>query len=242
MNVACWREGGRTLSSLVRAVAALPGLARVRMGSVEPRTTEEEVVALMGEPEARLCPMLHYPLQSGSDRILRAMRRRYTAAQYRGAVERALARVPRLGLGADVIAGFPGETDADFEETVRLVRDYPFSNLHVFPYSPRQGTRAPTLPNRPSRTIAKERASRLRAIGDASAAAYRRLLIGHETQVLVEKRLADGSVTGWNEGYVLCRFPSDAPVATLAAFTPDSSTDGVLTMGEQPLTTKEPLE
>ena len=97
VNVACWREGGRTLSSLVRAVAALPGLARVRMGSVEPRTTEEEVVALMGEPEARLCPMLHYPLQSGSDRILRAMRRRYTAAQYRGAVERALAS-PNLTL------------------------------------------------------------------------------------------------------------------------------------------------
>lgn len=211
VNVACWREGGRTLSGLVRAVAAIPGLVRVRMGSVEPRTTEEEVVSLMGEPEAKLCPMLHYPLQSGSDRILRAMRRRYTAAQYREAVERALARVPRLGLGADVIAGFPGETDADFEDTLRIVRDYPFSNLHVFPYSERPGTPAATMPGAVPVRVRRERARALIAAGEAKRAAFAASLAGAEADVLVERVDADGTASGWTGQYLRARIPGRTP-------------------------------
>lgn len=211
VNVACWREGGRTLSSLVRAVASIPGLARVRMGSVEPRTTEEEVVSLMGEPDAKLCPTLHYPLQSGSDRILRAMRRRYSAAQYRAAVERALARVPRLGLGADVIAGFPGETDADFEETLRLVRDYPFSNLHAFPYSERPGTPAAEMPGAVPVRVRRERARALIAIGEEKRAAFAASLAGAEADVLVERVGTDGTASGWTGQYLRARIPGRSP-------------------------------
>ncbi len=207
VNVACWREPGRTFSDLVRAVAALPGVARIRLSSVEPRTTEAEVVSLMAAPGAKLCPTLHYPLQSGSDRILRAMRRRYTAAEYRAAVERALSLVPGLGLGADVIAGFPGETDADFEETVRLVRDYPFSNLHVFPYSERPGTPAASMPGAVPVRVRRERARALIALGEDKRAAFAATFPGREVEVLVERVGADGVAEGWTGPYLRARLP-----------------------------------
>ncbi len=211
VNVACWREPGRSFSDLVRAVSALPGLARVRLSSVEPRTTEAEVVSLMAAPGSKLCPMLHYPLQSGSDKILRAMRRRYTAAEYRAAVERALAAVPGLGLGADVIAGFPGETDADFEETVRLVRDYPFSNLHVFPYSERPGTPAAALPGAVPVRVRRDRAKALIALGDEKRAAFAASFAGKAVEVLVERVSPDGVAEGWTGPYLRARISGRSP-------------------------------
>ena len=211
VNVACWREGGRSFADLVRAVAAIPGLARVRMSSVEPHTTEAEVVDLMAAPGSKLCRTLHYPLQSGSDRVLRAMRRRYTAAEYRAAVERALDRVPRLGLGADVIAGFPGETDSDFEETVRLVRDYPFSTLHVFPYSERPGTPAATMPGAVPVRVRRERARALSALGEEKRAAFAASFAGSEAEVLVERVGADGVAEGWTSEYLRARIPGRSP-------------------------------
>lgn len=211
VNAACWHEPGRSFSDLVRAVSSLPGLARVRIGSVEPHTTEAEVVSLMGAPDSKLCPMLHYPLQSGSDRILRAMRRRYTAAEYRGAVERALAAVPDLGLGADVIAGFPGETDADFEETLRIVRDYPFSNLHVFPYSERPGTPAASMPGAVPVRVRRERAKALVALGEEKRAAFAASFAGRTVAVLVERVSPDGVAEGWTGPYLRARIPGRAP-------------------------------
>lgn len=211
VNVACWREPGRRFSDLVRAVSALPGLARLRLSSVEPGTTEAEVVSLMAAPDSRLCPMLHYPLQSGSDRVLRAMRRRYTAAQYRAAVERALAAVPGLGLGADVVTGFPGETDGDFEETVRLVRDYPFSNLHVFPYSERPGTPAATMPGAVPVRVRRDRAKALIALGGEKRAAFAASFAGREVEVLVERVAPDGTAEGWTGPYLRARLPGRSP-------------------------------
>ena len=228
-NLACYRDGGHGLADLADAICGLaePYGARIRLGSVEPCLCDDELLSVLLS-RRNLCRFLHYPIQSGDSAVLQAMGRRYTAVQILELLQRLREKMPLIGLGADFITGLPGEDETAFARTSALVEEIPFVHIHVFPYSPRQGTRAPTLPNRPSRTIAKERASRLRAIGDASAAAYRQLLIGHETQVLVEKRLSDGIVTGWNEGYVLCRFRSDAPVASLTSFTPDCSADGVL--------------
>lgn len=211
VNVACWREPGRTFSDLVRAVSALPGLARVRLSSVEPRTTEAEVVSLMAAPDSKLCPMLHYPLQSGSDGILRAMRRRYSAADYRAAVERALAAVPDLGLGADVMTGFPGESDADFEDTVRLIRDYPFSNLHVFPYSERPGTPAATMPGAVPVRVRRDRAKALIALGEEKRAAFAASFAGKPVEVLVERVRPDGVAEGWTGPYLRALVPGRPP-------------------------------
>ena len=211
VNVACWRDGARTFADVVHAVAALPGLARVRMSSVEPHTAEREVVALLAEEGSRLCRTLHYPLQSGSDRILRAMGRRYAAAEYREAVERALERVPRLGLGADVITGFPGEDDAAFDETVRLVRDLPFSNLHVFPYSERPGTPAASLPGAVPVRVRRERARALIALGEEKRAAFAASFAGGEAEVLVERAEPDGTATGWTGEYLRAVVPGLGP-------------------------------
>jgi threonylcarbamoyladenosine tRNA methylthiotransferase MtaB len=228
-NLACYRDGARGLADLADAICELAGPygARIRLGSVEPCICDDELISVLLS-RRNLCRFLHYPIQSGDTGVLSAMGRRYTAGQILDLLQLLRGKMPLIGLGADFITGLPGENEDAFAHTCALVEEIPFVHIHVFPYSPRQRTRAPTLPDRPSRTIAKDRASRLRAIGDASAAAFRQLLIGHETQVLVEKRLSDGTVTGWNEGYVLCRFPSDARVATLAAFTPTRIVDGVL--------------
>ena len=229
-NLACYREGTRGLADLADAICGLaePHGARIRLGSVEPCLCDDELIDVLLS-RRNLCRFLHYPIQSGNTGVLDAMGRRYTAGQIMDLLHRLREKMPLIGLGADFITGLPGEDEEAFAHTCALVEEIPFVHIHVFPYSPRQGTLAPTLPNRPSRTIAKERASRLREIGNASAAAYRQLLIGHETQVLVEKRLPDGTVTGWNEGYVLCRFHSDAPVATLTPFMPAHLEDAVLT-------------
>ena len=228
-NLACYRDGIHGLAELADAICGLaePYGARIRLGSVEPGICDDELLSVLLS-RRNLCRFLHYPIQSGDTGVLRAMGRRYTAEYITELLQRVRDKMPLIGLGADFITGLPGEDEDAFSHTCALVEAIPFVHIHVFPYSPRQGTLAPTLPNRPSRTIAKERASRLRAIGDVSAAAYRQLLLGHETQVLVEKRLPDSTVTGWNEGYVPCRFSSDAPVATLAAFTPTRIVDGAL--------------
>ena len=139
------RDRGTSLGALVeRLVQAVPS-ARFRLSSVEATEVDARLAALFHEP-AHLVPHLHAPLQSGSDRVLRRMGRHwYTAREYGRAVERLAATLPVFGLGADVIAGFPGETDADHAETLALVAALPFTYLHVFPFSLRPGTAAERL-------------------------------------------------------------------------------------------------
>ena len=127
------------LAGLVEALLRATSGCRFRLGSVEPLEITSALVSLLST-QGRLCPHLHVPLQGGSDRILLRMRRPYTARQYRERLDLLAAEVPGIRLGADVIAGFPGETPDDFEETMRLIRDTPLSYLHAFPYSPRPGT------------------------------------------------------------------------------------------------------
>ena len=166
-----------------------------------------------------VAPHFHIPLQSGSDRVLRAMRRPYSARMYRALVERLADARPRLGLGADVIAGFPGESDDDFAETVACVRELPFSYLHVFPYSARKGTEATRLEGQlDSRTITR-RSRVLREIGRAKRDEFRRELVGRVEEVLVLESLerATGRLVGLTGNYVEVVF-SGAPslVRTLA--------------------------
>jgi radical SAM methylthiotransferase, MiaB/RimO family len=127
------------LAELVEALLGATTGCRFRLGSIEPLEITSALVSLLST-QGRLCPHLHVPLQSGSDRVLLRMRRPYTARQYRERLVLLAAEVPGIRLGADVIAGFPGETPDDFAETMRLIRDTPLSYLHAFPYSPRPGT------------------------------------------------------------------------------------------------------
>ncbi|HEY6572508.1 MAG TPA: tRNA (N(6)-L-threonylcarbamoyladenosine(37)-C(2))-methylthiotransferase MtaB, partial [Candidatus Eisenbacteria bacterium] len=156
------------LPKLVESLLALGARHRVRLSSIEPNKVDEALVDAMAR-EPRFCRHLHLPLQSGSPAILRAMRRGYEPRDYARLVERAAAGGP-IGIGADVIVGFPGEGEAEFEETMSFVSALPISFLHVFRYSPRPGTAAVRLPASAAAVpdaVARERADRLRALGEA---------------------------------------------------------------------------
>jgi threonylcarbamoyladenosine tRNA methylthiotransferase MtaB len=142
--------------------------------------------------EPRLCRHLHLPLQSGSDTVLEAMRRAYRAADYAALLGR-IAAWGTVGIGADVIVGFPGEGEKEFGETVSLVQELPLAYLHVFRYSPRPGTAAERLPRGVENSVARERSERLRSMGDSKRRTFLRSLIGSRLAVLPESRAtADG--------------------------------------------------
>jgi threonylcarbamoyladenosine tRNA methylthiotransferase MtaB len=166
---------GMLMARLVRDVPAV----RFRLTSIEATEIDDALARLFIEQPDRLVPHVHAPLQSGSDRVLRRMGRNwYTSATYSDAIERLAVRMPILGLGADVITGFPGETDADHAATVALVERLPFSYLHVFPYSARPGTAAPRLDGQVASGLADERAAELREIGKRRGAAYAASRVG----------------------------------------------------------------
>lgn len=160
------------LAAVVRRVLDETSIEQLRFSSIEPQHITEDFVALVGDSQ-RIAPHFHAPLQSGSDRILRAMHRWYRAGHYAARVELIRRVLPHAAIGADVIAGFPGETDHDFQETVEFVRQMPFSYLHVFSFSARPGTEAAKLPNALPGNVIKERARALRAIAAEKSQAFR---------------------------------------------------------------------
>ncbi|HEX6047649.1 MAG TPA: MiaB/RimO family radical SAM methylthiotransferase, partial [Gemmatimonadaceae bacterium] len=178
-------DRGDSLSRLLtRLVREVPGV-RFRLSSLEATEVDDRLLELFGERD-RLAPHLHAPLQSGSDRVLKRMGRHwYTASSYATAVERLASRVSGLALGADVIAGFPGESHDDHEATLGVVRTLPFTYLHVFPYSLRPGTAAERLPGRVPPAVAGERARELRAIGDKAEAGHRVRRLGQTCDLVV---------------------------------------------------------
>ena len=173
-----------TLAALLARLVTIPGLRWLRLSSLLPAYFTGALLEIVTGSSV-IAPHLHVPLQSGSDRVLRAMRRPYTAAMYRDLVERLASAIPRLGLGADVIAGFPGETGEDFAATLALVEALPFSYLHVFPYSSRAGTEAAGRPDRVDAATVAERARRLREVATDKHRRFRAGMLGRVEDVLV---------------------------------------------------------
>ena len=199
-----WDLGPRTtLAALLRRLATVEGLRWLRLSSVLPSYfTPELIEAVTALPV--MAPHLHVPLQSGSDRVLRLMRRPYHTGMYRALVARLTAAVPGLGLGADVIVGHPGETEGDFEETLRLVEALPFSSLHVFAYSDRKGTEAARRPDHVAPAVIRERSRRLRRLGADKSLAFRRGLVGgqRDAVVLDARDRRTGRLAGLTDNYV----------------------------------------
>ena len=201
-----------TLAALLRQLAEVDGLRWLRLSSVLPSYfTPELVEAVTTLPV--VAPHLHLPLQSGSDRVLRLMRRPYHTGMYRTLVDRLTATIPGLGLGADVIAGHPGETEDDFEATLRFVEELPFSSLHVFAYSDRKGTEAASRPGHVPAAVIRERSGRLRRLGHEKSLAFRRGLIGRrrDAVVLGARDRRTGLLAGLTDNYVEVLF--DGPDA-----------------------------
>jgi tRNA-2-methylthio-N6-dimethylallyladenosine synthase len=172
-------------AELLERLAAIPGVERLRYTSPHPIFFDEGLIRAHGQLEA-LQPHVHLPLQSGSDRVLERMRRRYDGAQYLRLVERLRTARPDLALTTDLIVAFPGETRADFEDTLRLVREVGFVDSYAFKYSPRPGTAATELPDRVPAEEAQERLEELQALQRALTLAYHRRRIGETVEVLVE--------------------------------------------------------
>jgi threonylcarbamoyladenosine tRNA methylthiotransferase MtaB len=196
-----------TLAALVRELSALRGLRWLRLSSVLPAYFSAELLEVVTR-SGKVAPHLHIPLQSGSDRVLRAMRRPYNVAMYRRLVERLTSARPGLGLGADVIVGFPGETDADFAQTVELVTALPFSYLHVFSYSDRRGTEAAARAGHIDARVMARRSGALRALAAAKNHAYRRTMLHgtREALVLETRDRATGDLVGLTDNYVEVTF------------------------------------
>ena len=184
-------QSGKDLAALCREIAALGGHFRVRFSSIELQTVTAGVIEAMAQYPARFCNYLHLPLQSGCDEVLKAMNRHYDTAQYAAKVAVLRESVPGVSIFADVIAGFPTETEADFETTYRFIENQKLCGLHVFSYSPRPGTKAAALPQLPAEVI-KARAEKLRALDQKLRADFAASLIGTLQEVFIEEHNAQG--------------------------------------------------
>jgi threonylcarbamoyladenosine tRNA methylthiotransferase MtaB len=195
-----------TFHELISTVLDIPGLERLRLSSIEPLEVVPEIIDLVATHPG-MAHHFHIPLQSGSSRILRAMYRPYTPQYYSELLSRIRARIPDAGIGADVMVGFPGETDEDFIATYRLIEDSPLTYLHVFPFSSRPGTVAADLLNKVPDHVLRFRAKTLRTLISRKNEAFRRAMLGREIEVLT---LEDGSAISSN--FVRVALPSAAPV------------------------------
>jgi threonylcarbamoyladenosine tRNA methylthiotransferase MtaB len=186
-----------TLESLVGAILDETSLEKLRISSVEPMDWSDELISLVvGSP--RIAKHAHVPMQSGSDAVLRRMHRKYRPWHYRGRIEKIRGAMPTAAIGADVMVGFPGETDAEFEATRRMVEDLPFTYLHVFTYSPRPGTPAAGMSGQVPVQLARERNRILRDLAAAKKLAFMRGFVGEMVEAItlnVVGRDADGEFT-----------------------------------------------
>ena len=204
INLGTWgMDTGETFSSLVQDIIQLPGDFRVRLSSINPMEIDNDLIRLIAETE-KICSHLHIPLQSGDNKILKQMRRNYTREQYIEVIHRAVNTIPNLGLGADVIVGFPGETDAAFENTRNLIEELPFSYLHVFSYSPRRGTEANDYKDDIPGNIKKERNKILTQLIKEKGLEFRNKSLNTIATVLIENQRDknNGKLKGHTDNYI----------------------------------------
>ncbi|MFC0682129.1 tRNA (N6-isopentenyl adenosine(37)-C2)-methylthiotransferase MiaB [Lysobacter korlensis] len=202
---------------LLRAAGRIPGLERIRFTSPHPAAFTDDVIDAMAETPA-VMPQLHMPLQSGSDRILRAMRRSYRSEKFLGILDRVRARIPHAAISTDIIVGFPGETEADFADTLRVVEAARFASAFTFQYSIRPGTPAATLPDQVPKQVVQERYERLIALQEGISWEENRKVVGRTVDVLVstgegKKDAATHRMSGRAEDSRLVHFevPSGSP-------------------------------
>ncbi len=195
-EIGTYRDGETGLGRLLERILAETGIERLRISSLQPPEISRELAGLWQDP--RLCPHFHLSLQSGSDAVLRRMRRRYTIARYREAVELIRNTVQDAAITTDIIVGFPGETDEEFEESLAVCRDIGFARIHVFPYSPRPGTAAVAMDGQVAEEVKRERSRAMMELGRESARRFHAAFLGQEMDVLFEQ--ASGGVWDGHTG------------------------------------------
>ncbi|MGE4403567.1 MAG: tRNA (N(6)-L-threonylcarbamoyladenosine(37)-C(2))-methylthiotransferase MtaB [Desulfobulbus sp.] len=203
-------EEGETIYSLLDRICREFPRLRLRLSSIEPTEVNETLLELINR-HANFMPHLHIPLQSGDDQLLARMNRRYSRSQFAEVIYQVRAASPTAAIGCDVLAGFPGETEAEADNTLQLLADLPISYLHVFPYSRRPGTLAATMPNHLPGPVKEARVQRLRALDEEKRQSHYVQGIGQVHQVLVERRNSKtGLLQGFSENYIPLHFAGNS--------------------------------
>lgn len=201
IRLGSYKEG---VASLIRAASKIEGIERIRLSSIEVWEIDDDLLLAMTESQ-KVCRHLHIPLQTGSEQVLRAMRRPYTPEKYAEVVQKAKNAIPGLGLTTDVIVGFPGETAEAFEESHRFVEQMGFSRLHVFRYSPRPGTDAAKLNDHVHEQDKTNRSEQMIETGSKLARRFAEKLVGQELPILVETKRAE-LLSGFTDNYIEVQF------------------------------------
>lgn len=191
---------GPTLYDAVKTVLDVPGVQRLRLGSLESVEVEPRLLTLMQE-DARFCRHLHLPLQSGCDKVLQAMHRPYTTAKFKTLLADIKTRVPDIAITTDVIVGFPGETEADFETTCKFAESCGFSKMHIFPFSARKGTPAEKFAGAVTEAVKKERADILGRIDETMHKTFLQAMVGQNAEVLFEQPAGEDYFEGLTGNY-----------------------------------------
>ena len=199
------RDMGLNLASLLRSILCETNIPRIRLSSIEPDEVTDEILEIISSSGGRICPHLHIPLQSGSDKILRLMNRRYTSQDFYSLIHRITERLPSVSIGTDIITGFPGETEKELKETYDMIEQLPISYLHVFTFSPRRGTLAERLPDQVPERIRKERTLLFRSLSRRKRIEYLSRRVGGIADVVFDLAKGDTSKRarkGVSEDYI----------------------------------------
>jgi len=188
------------LEELLEMIAERSPIGRVRISSLDPEELSDRIISILAQSD-KFCPHLHLPLQAGQDDVLARMRRRYTTEHFRDRVERILEAMPDAAIGTDLIVGFPGESDQQFEQSFEFLESLPLAYFHVFPYSVRSGTTAAKFAGKVAIGEIKRRAAVVRALGERKRIEFAQRMLGKKLQVLLEER-SEGRLTGYSRNYV----------------------------------------
>ena len=213
VNIGTYADSPHNLIDVIDTLQEQAKLARIRISSIEPTTVPDAILDRMADPDHKLVPFLHLPLQSGSNFILSQMKRRYCRESYRADVLRAIERVPELCLGTDVMVGFPGESDDDFEQTFQLLASLPLAYFHVFPFSERKGTPALRLQAKVHPQQKKRRGAVLRELSLQKKTVFYQSFVGTTRPVLFETANDFGEISGYTDNYIKVALSPPSPSA-----------------------------
>ena len=202
----------KTLLDAIKAVNEVEDIKRIRLGSVEPRVLTKDFIEEISKMP-KVCDHFHISLQSGCNRTLKAMNRKYTAEEYKEAVENLRKAYKNPAITTDIIAGFPGETQEDFEESYEFMKEISFSEAHIFPYSARKGTKAADFPNQLEKKVKNERAKKMIELSKKLHNDYLSEFIGETKEVLFERKAKDGLFEGHMSNYICVKVKSDEDIS-----------------------------
>jgi len=210
VNIGTYMQDGKDFIELLQSLEKTEEIERIRISSIEPTTVTKELIDFIAS-STKICRHLHIPLQSGNDTILESMRRKHTVTEFRDIVDYAVEKIPQIGIGTDVMTGYPGEAQEQFTNTKKLLVDLPVSYFHVFNYSDRKGTTSYKLEPKVPHNVKKERSKIMTEVGKRKKLAFGESFVGKTLSVLFEEK-HDGYWQGWTDNYIRVHVKTDREI------------------------------